>query len=728
MQNWASHAPMNYKHKFDLVEAERYRISGEHVKARVKDLEKRYPHLLPALDAGRVFGAPSEKLDLTTIMKAAQAISSEIVLQDLLVSLMRIVIENAGAQHGYLLLEKEGELVIEAEGSIDCKEVTVLQSIPLDQDLLPRSIIHYVHRTGKSVVLGDAAIEDGFASDPYIQTTGPRSVLCMPLMKRKQLVGGVYLENNLSTNAFTKDRIDVLEMLSSQVAISLENATFFQELEQAKETLREERDRLTSVFEAMEDGVYIVSQDYDIEYVNPVLTAEFGPPDGRKCYAYFHDREAVCSWCKNQDVFAGKTVRWEWYSGKNDRTYDLIDTPLRNADGTISKLEIFRDITERKRAEQEREHARIFMQSVIDGSPDQMMLIDRDYHILLVHRAVRDMLGGKDPVSGCLTCYQVSHHRDIPCRGVEHPCPLERVIATEAPVAVTHTHYDAEDNVVYSEVSAAPIFDEAGEVIQIIESSRDITERMRAGAEREALIAELEARNAELERFIYTVSHDLKSPLITIRGFLGFVEQAAIAGNIERVQADMVRISDATDKMQQLLGELLELSRIGRLVNPPEEVSLGELAREAVEMVRGRLEERGVEVEIAPDLLRTADGPTVYGDRPRLLEVLQNLVDNAVKFTGDQPHPRVEIGVRRDGEETVFYVRDNGIGIEPRYHEKVFELFDKLEQQTEGTGVGLAIVKRIVEVHGGRVWVESEGTGQGSTFCFTLPDKSLSEK
>jgi PAS domain S-box-containing protein len=117
------------------------------------------------------------------------------------------------------------------------------------------------------------------------------------------------------------------------------------ERKQAEEALRLERDNLINILEAMEDGVYIVNQQYDIQYVNPVLEKDFGPYEGRKCYAYFHEREEVCPWCKNQDVFAGKTVRWEWYSFKNQRTYDLIDTPLRNPDGSISKLEIFHDIT-----------------------------------------------------------------------------------------------------------------------------------------------------------------------------------------------------------------------------------------------------------------------------------------------------------------------------------------------------------------------------------------------
>ncbi|RMF64136.1 MAG: histidine kinase, partial [Bacteroidetes bacterium] len=127
---------------------------------------------------------------------------------------------------------------------------------------------------------------------------------------------------------------------------------------------------------------------------------------------------------------------------------------------------------------------------------------------------------------------------------------------------------------------------------------------------------------------------------------------------------------------------------------------------------------RGVEVEVQPDL------PAVDGDRMRLLEVWQNLISNAAKYMGEQPSPRIEIGCKPLGDEVCFYVRDNGVGIPPAYHEKVFELFERLGTDTEGTGVGLALVKRIVEFHGGRIWVESEGMGRGSTFYFTLPKSS----
>lgn len=238
--------------------------------------------------------------------------------------------------------------------------------------------------------------------------------------------------------------------------------------------------------------------------------------------------------------------------------------------------------------------------------------------------------------------------------------------------------------------------------------------------QRKELIAELESKNQELERFTYTVSHDLKSPLVTISGFLGFLEQDAIAGRVERVQQDSRRIQEAVLKMQRLLNELLELSRIGRMMNPPSDVSLNDLIEDALQIVRGRLDEHAIQVHVQPDL------QMVHGDRPRLLEVLQNLLDNAAKYIGEQPNPLIEIG--QSGEENgkpVFYVRDNGIGIASEHHERIFGLFNKLDVKTEGTGVGLALVKRIVEVHGGRIWVESE-EGRGSTFLFTLPPAAAS--
>jgi PAS domain S-box-containing protein len=241
-------------------------------------------------------------------------------------------------------------------------------------------------------------------------------------------------------------------------------------------------------------------------------------------------------------------------------------------------------------------------------------------------------------------------------------------------------------------------------------------------SQRKNFIAELEAKNAELERFTYTASHDLKSPLVTITGFLGYLEKDALAGNQERMKSSIARINSAAEKMQALLNDLLELSRIGRLMNPAEDVLFEEIVHEAIDRVRGRLDETNAVVEVQSQF------PSVRCDRIRLVEVLQNLIENAIKYTKPNTTPRIEIGTNglNENGQMVFHVRDNGMGIDPQYHERIFGLFNKLDAQSEGTGIGLSLVKRIIEVHSGRVWVESE-KGMGATFYFSLPTSQPKE-
>lgn len=214
-----------------------------------------------------------------------------------------------------------------------------------------------------------------------------------------------------------------------------------------------------------------------------------------------------------------------------------------------------------------------------------------------------------------------------------------------------------------------------------------------------------------------TVSHDLRSPLVTIRGFLGFMEKDLKTGKTDRLPNDMARITSAANKMQQFLDELLQLSRAGRIMNSPEPAPFRAITLDILELLRGRIEARGVQVDINDNL------PTILCDRVRMTQVVQNLVDNAVKFLGNQPNPRIEIGTEGKDLEgmAVLYVRDNGIGIESQYQDMVFNIFNKLDTQTEGIGIGLALVKRIIDAHNGRVWLKSGGTGTGSTFYFSCP-------
>jgi len=184
---------------------------------------------------------------------------------------------------------------------------------------------------------------------------------------------------------------------------------------------------------------------------------------------------------------------------------------------------------------------------------------------------------------------------------------------------------------------------------------------------------------------------------------------------MDRAGMDMSKINVAADTMVQLLEELLELSRIGRVVGEPVTCRMAEIARHAMRMTEARIVERGIEIEIE-------DMPAVRGDKTRLVEVYQNLIENAIKFMGDQQSPRIHVGSKQQDGKTCFSVSDNGIGIADEYHDLVFELFERLGQEVEGTGVGLALVKRIVEVHGGEIWVESDGLDHGCSILFTLPD------
>lgn len=371
-----------------------------------------------------------------------------------------------------------------------------------------------------------------------------------------------------------------------------------------------------------------------------------------------------------------------------------------------------RDITEQKKAEERiRQYADIvanmqigmYVFSIDDINDDRTLRVTdaNPAALRFSEKTLSEVLG--KPID---EAFQTLRAKGFPNKYVE-------VLKTGVPVNLEDVYYDGKDGALSEAytVKAFPLPNERVGVLFV-----DITERKKAELDREALILELENKNAELERFTYTVSHDLKSPLVTITGFLGFLEKDALEGNVEQVRESTQRISQAAEKMERLLNDLLELSRVGHIMNPPSSIPFDEIVREALELSQGRIAASKIKVELQTGL------PVVRGDHVRLVEVMQNLIDNATKFIGSQSQPVIQIGTHGTLEDMpVFFVRDNGVGIEPQFQERIFGIFNKLDPASEGTGIGLTLVKRIVEVHGGKIWLESDGVGKGSTFCFTLP-------
>jgi PAS domain S-box-containing protein len=380
--------------------------------------------------------------------------------------------------------------------------------------------------------------------------------------------------------------------------------------------------------------------------------------------------------------------------------YELIDLPNEPA-----VMSMYYDITEQEHAQLARQASEARTRALLDAIPDMIFEFKRDGTILqFISSTMNRPLVPPEEFLG-------KNIRDIlPSVADQTLFALDRALDS-GHIHAFEYQLEQEGENKFFEARVAPL--SADTALAIV---RDISLQKWILHEREKLINELEGKNAELERFTYTVSHDLKSPLITIKGFLGFLHKDAEDGNFARLDADVRRISDAADKMQRLLSDLLELSRIGRLVNTSEVINLNEMVPEVLELLHGRIYEGHIHVHVAENL------PNVYGDRPRLFEVLQNLVDNAAKFMGEQPNPQIEIGQSGVDENNlpILFVRDNGIGIDPQFQGRIFGLFDKLDPRTDGTGIGLALVKRIIEFHQGRIWIESE-PGKGATFFFTLP-------
>jgi len=384
----------------------------------------------------------------------------------------------------------------------------------------------------------------------------------------------------------------------------------------------------------------------------------------------------------------------------------LLYLAVKSIDEALARAR--QELSERQRAEKR-------FRGLLESAPDAMVVVNSSGTILLANSQLQKMFGyAREEVLGhpveMLLPQRFTNVHPLHRKHFEKN-PRARLMGVD--ISLYALRKDGNEFPV--EIGLSPM--ESDEDDLIIATIRDVTERIHAERERERYIEELGKQNAELERFTYTVSHELKNPIITIKGYLGSIKKDMQNKNYARAINDLLRVSTASDKLHQTISDLLDLSRIGRIINSPEEIDLNQLVQEALGTIHGEINSRNIRVVLSPDL------PVVYADRIRLREVYENLIANAAKYMGGQHSPLIEIGRREQGAEMILFVKDNGIGIDPKYHTRVFGLFDKLDATSDGTGIGLALVKRIVEVHGGRIWVESEGLEKGSTFYFTIPDK-----
>lgn len=446
LKYWAEHAPMNYQHKYELVEAEKARVLGqtlvamEHYDraiagakengyiqdeaisyelaakfylalgrreiaqtymtkahygyfcwgavAKVKDLESKYPEIIltskkdSTLTKNKTLTAAttsssSQILDAQTIIKASQTLASEIILEDLLKKLMTVVIENAGAQTGLLILKQKEQLFIEAKGTVEPSEVVVCQSVLAETSQeLPNSLINYVARTREDLILTDATREGRFTEDLYVIENEPKSVLCTPIIHQGELLGLLYLENNLTIGAFTPERLEVLKTLSSQAAISIKNAQLYrnlkqeiQERQQAEEAVRQSEKKLQQLLEAVPIGIFVIDYQGQPYYANQTAQKILGKgiinratadqfPEVYQAYVqgteelYPNEKQPIVRALNGESTTADDM---ELHVEDKIVPLEVLATPIFNdQDELIYAIAAFQDITQRKQAEAER--------------------------------------------------------------------------------------------------------------------------------------------------------------------------------------------------------------------------------------------------------------------------------------------------------------------------------------------------------------------------------------
>lgn len=378
---------------------------------------------------------------------------------------------------------------------------------------------------------------------------------------------------------------------------------------------------------------------------------------------------------------------------------------------TVSRDELAREVAERKRVEEALRQNQRFLETVIQNAPACIKLVAEDGTLLEMNPAGLGILEAD-------SLEQVRGKNISSCTSFRYQPAFMNLIKEVFQGKTGTLEFEAtslKGKTLWLSTRAAPLYDSAGNVSALLGITVDISERKRAEEERERLIGELARSNKELEQFAYVASHDLQEPLRMITGFVSLLERK-YKGRLDQKADKYIRFAvDGALRMQKLIEGLLAYSRVSTRGVEFRRVDLAKVFHDAAANLSSAIREG--KARVAGD-----DLPAVVGDETQLLQLLQNLIGNAVKFRKPDVPPEVRVSAQKKGNEWVFEVRDNGIGIRKEDFPGLFQVFQRLHTGEEypGTGIGLAVCKKIVERHGGRIWVESV-PGEGTSFFFTMP-------